>query len=101
MKVRAGQTATLRFPAFNQRITPEVAGRVVTVSADVFRDEATGQPYYRVEILPVAAEMAKITDHALLPGMPVEAFLKTDDRTPLSYLTKPLTDYFGRAFRES
>ena len=100
-QVHAGQTATLRFPAFNRRITPEVAGQVLTVSADVFRDDLSGVPYYRVDIMPIPSELAKITDHALLPGMPVEAFLKTDERTPLSYLTKPLTDYFGRAFRES
>jgi multidrug efflux pump subunit AcrA (membrane-fusion protein) len=39
-------------------------------------------------------------DLALLPGMPVETFLRTEDRTPLSYLTQPLTVYFQRAFRE-
>ncbi|MGA1026471.1 MAG: HlyD family type I secretion periplasmic adaptor subunit, partial [Lutimaribacter sp.] len=36
----------------------------------------------------------------LLPGMPVEAFIRTGDRTPLAYLTKPLTDYFSKAFRD-
>lgn len=50
--------------------------------------------------MPTKEELAKLKDLEILPGMPVEAFLKTDDRTPLSYLTKPLTDYFGRALRE-
>ncbi len=100
-QVHVGQPATLRFSAFNQRTTPEVEGRVTTVSADVFRDEVTGQPYYRVFVIPLAREIPKLDDQELLPGMPVETFLKTEDRTPLSYLTKPLTDYFGRAFRES
>lgn len=100
-QVHVGQSASLRFPAFNQRITPEVAGRVLSVSADIFQDERTGLAYYRVEVMPLPTELPKLADHALVPGMPVETFLKTDERTPLSYLTKPLTDYFGRAFRES
>ena len=100
-QVHVGQPATLRFSAFNQRLTPEVTGTVIDVSADVFQDEATGMTYYRVSLVPVAEELPKLEDQDLLPGMPVEAYLKTDDRTPLSYLTKPLTDYFGRAFRES
>lgn len=100
-QVHVGQPATLRFTAFNQRKTPEVFGQVTAVSADVFQDEVTGVNFYRVELIPLTEELVKIEEHQLLPGMPVEAFLRTEDRTPLSYLTKPLTDYFGRAFRES
>lgn len=99
-QVHIGQDATLRFTAFNQRMTPEIAGRVTGISADVFQDEVTGLNYYRVELVPGEAEIAKLEAQELLPGMPVEAYLKTEDRTPLSYLTKPLTDYFGRALRE-
>ena len=95
-----GQPASLRFTAFDQRQTPEIFGQVADVSADVFQDEVTGLNYYRVELLPQEGELAKLNDQVLLPGMPVEAFLKTADRTPLSYLTKPMTDYFGRAMRE-
>ena len=100
-QVHVGQPATLRFSAFNQRLTPEVTGTVLDVSADVFQDDVTGMTYYRVDLAPLAEELPKLEDQDLLPGMPVEAYLKTDDRTPLSYLTKPLTDYFGRAFRGS
>ncbi len=100
-QVHIGQPATLRFSAFNQRLTPEVTGTVTSVSADVFQDEVTGVTYYRVDLVPLTEELPKLKDQDLLPGMPVEAYLRTDDRTPLSYLTKPLTDYFGRAFRES
>ncbi len=100
-QVHVGQAATLRFSAFDQRQTPEVSGQVVTVSADVLRDELTGVPYYRVDLTPLEEDIPKLNGQVLLPGMPVEAFIRTDDRTPLSYLTKPLTDYFGRAFRES
>lgn len=100
-QVHVGQTATLRFSAFNQRLTPEVTGTVASISADVLQDEVTGVAYYRVDLVPLAEELPKLTGQDLLPGMPVEAYLRTNDRTPLSYLTKPLTDYFGRAFRES
>ena len=100
-QVHVGQPATLRFTSFNQRLTPEVLGQVTAVSADVFQDEITGMNYYRVELTPLTEELAKIEEQQLLPGMPVESYLRTEDRTPLSYLTKPLTDYFGRSFRES
>lgn len=100
-QVSIGQPATLRFSAFNQRLTPEVTGTVIDVSADVFEDDLTGLVYYRVDLVPLTEELPKLEDQNLLPGMPVEAFLRTDYRTPLSYLTKPLTDYFERAFRES
>ena len=40
-------------------------------------------------------------DVTLIPGMPVEAFVRTADRSPMDYLIKPLADYFAKAFRES
>lgn len=99
-QVYVGQEATLRFSTFDARTTPEIDGVVTKVSADVFTDEATGATYYSAEILPKEGELAKLEDRELLPGMPVESFIKTNDRTPLAYLTKPLMDYFNRAFRE-
>jgi len=101
-KLHVGQEVTLRFSAFDQRTTPELLGNVVQISADSFRDEASGISYYRAEITLDEAERAKLPEGAILiPGMPVEAFIRTDDRTPLAYLVKPLTDYFAKAFRES
>ncbi|MDA8585555.1 HlyD family type I secretion periplasmic adaptor subunit [Rhodobacteraceae bacterium] len=100
-QVHVGQEATLKFSAFNQRTTPELIGRVISVSADVFEDENSGISFYRVDLEPLEEELTKLDALEILPGMPVEAFIKTDDRTPLSYLTKPLTDYFGRALRGS
>ena len=99
-QVFVGQPATLRFTAFNQRLTPEVIGQVISISADILQDAVTGLNYYRVDLIPLTKELPKLEDQELLPGMPVEAYLRTDDRTPMSYLTKPLTDYFGRALRE-
>ncbi|WP_170326697.1 HlyD family type I secretion periplasmic adaptor subunit [Ruegeria arenilitoris] len=95
-----GQPVSLRFPAFNQRETPEIEGQVITVSADTFTDESTGQTYYRAEVAPEDSEIERLNGQALLPGMPVETMIKTDERSPLSYLIKPLADYFNRAFRE-
>lgn len=98
-QVFRGQPAGLRFSAFEQRTTPELSGNVVDVSADALVDDVTGETYYRVEVLPGEGELRKLGDNTLLPGMPVEVFIRTDERTPLSYLTKPLTDYFNRAMR--
>lgn len=99
-QVYQGQDASLRFTAFDQSNTPEVGGLVTGVSADALRDEATGFNFYEVELMPREGELSKLSGQTLLPGMPVEAYLKTTERTPLSYLTKPLTDYFNRSMRE-
>ncbi len=101
-QVYPGQNVALRFSAFDQRTTPELEGSVVRISPDAFQDEQTGESYYEAEIELAEGEVEKLpSDVSLIPGMPVDAFLRTTDRTPLAYLTKPLTDYFVKAFRES
>ena len=100
-QVLPGQDVKLVFSAFSMRTTPEVFGKVTSVSADVLVDEATQMPYYRAEIALNPGEQAKLGEVTLIPGMPVEAFIRTDERTPVQFLTKPFTDYFNRAFRES
>lgn len=99
-QVFVGQDAALRFSSFDQRTTPELFGTVSKVSADVFTDKTSGASFYQVELVPKDGELAKLGDQVLLPGMPVEALIKTGDRSPLSYLLKPVTDYFNNAFRE-
>ena len=98
-QVYSGQDVRLMFTTFSRRTTPEVLGKVVRVAADAQTDEVTGLSYYEAILRPDAEALAKLENVELLPGMPVEAFLKTEDRTPLSYLTQPLTVYFQRAFR--
>lgn len=99
--VYPGQDARLRFSAFDQRTTPELNGQVISVSADAFDDERTGAPFYRAEIVLSEGERARLGENrVLIPGMTVEAFIRTQDRTPLDYLVSPLTSYFTRAFRE-
>jgi HlyD family secretion protein len=99
--VRPGQRATLRFSAFSSRATPEAEGDVAAVSADALRDERTGEQYYRVDIRLDDGALAALGGRQLLPGMPVEAFIRTEERSPISYFVKPLADYFNRAFRET
>lgn len=99
-QVFEGQEAVLRFPVFDQRTTPELFGGVSRVSADAFTDEASGFRFYEVEIVLDEGEIDRL-ERTLLPGMPVEAFIRTEDRSPMAYLLRPLTDYFNRAFRET
>ncbi len=99
-QLQTGQVATLRFSAFNQRQTPELEGKVTNVSADILTDEKTGSAFYQVDVVVDETQHARLNGQELLPGMPVEVFMKTDSRTPLSYFVKPMTDYFTRAFRE-
>ncbi len=100
-KLSIGQEVNLRFSALDQRTTPELQGQVVQISADAFQDERQQVSFYRAEIALSEGEQDRLPEGAvLIPGMPVEAFIRTEDRTPLAYLTKPLTDYFNRAFRE-
>lgn len=101
-EVLVGQAVNLRFSALDQRTTPELVGQVAIVSADAFEDEATRMTYYRAEIVLAPGEIDRLgQDVALIPGMPVEAYIRTDERSPIQYLTKPLMDYFNRAFRET
>lgn len=99
-QVHAGQAVSLQFTSFNRRTTPEVPGEVLFVSPDVQTDEASGTTFYEAIIIPDPDAVAELDDLRLMPGMPVETFLRTDDRTPLSYLVQPLAVYFQRAFRE-
>jgi HlyD family secretion protein len=99
-QLKADQPATLRFPGFNQRATPELNGRVSRIAADVIEDPRTNQPYYLVRVTIAEGEIERLNGLKLVPGMPVEAFIRTDERTMLSYLLKPLTDQARRAFRE-
>lgn len=95
-----GQKASLRFPTFDQRKTPEISGTVIRLSADSLADEITGTSYYEAIVVPEKGALEAVPHLQLRPGMPVEAFLKTQERTPLSYLVQPLSNYFNRAFRE-
>ncbi|PKP75236.1 MAG: HlyD family type I secretion periplasmic adaptor subunit [Alphaproteobacteria bacterium HGW-Alphaproteobacteria-6] len=100
-EIAIGQAVTLRFAAFDSRSTPELFGQIARISADALSDERNQTSFYRVEVMLDPGEAARLGGLALVPGMPVEVFIRTGERTPLAYLVKPLADYFNRAFRES
>ncbi len=99
-QVQFGQPVLLRLSAFNTRTTPELNGTVARIGADTSTDQRSGQSYYLVRIAMTADEIKRLGDVKLTPGMPVEAFIQTGERTMLSYLVKPLHDQLKRAFRE-
>jgi HlyD family secretion protein len=99
-QVHVGQKAGLRFTTFNKRSTPIIAGQVTAVSADVFLDEKTQTSYYFVDVKLIESEMRRLGNVELISGMPVEAFLETEARTPASYVARPITDFFAKAFRD-
>jgi HlyD family secretion protein len=98
--IQIGQDAMVRFSAFNMGTTPELNGKVVHASADLIVDQRTGLNYFLVRITLSKEELERLGDLKLAPGMPVESFIRTQSRTILSYLTKPLRDQATRAMRE-
>lgn len=99
-QVREGQNARVRLSAFNRNTTPEFKSKVTLVSAASTRDQSTGQEYYTAYVQLLDEERANLAGMRLVPGMPAEVFISTDERTAMSYLMKPLTDQMNRAFRE-
>ena len=91
-KVHAGLPVELMFSAFSQSTTPRVVGEVMLVSADRQVDERTDEPYYTLRAQVTEAGMAQLAGLQIRPGMPVEAFVRTGERSMLNYLFKPLLD---------
>ena len=96
-QIFVGQQANLRLTAFNQRTTPETSGIVEFISPDLIVDQRTGTSYYTVRVKLAASDLK---DFKLVPGMPVETYIQTGDRSVLSYLVKPLRDQISRAFKD-
>lgn len=99
-QVSPGQVSIVRFSAFNQRTTPELTGAVQRVAADLIREPQLNQGYFVTRIQLSSSELSRLGTLKLVPGMPAEVHIRTSERTPLSYLLKPLTDQFARAFTE-
>ncbi|PPD14927.1 MAG: hemolysin secretion protein D [Methylobacterium sp.] len=99
-QVKAGQKAHLRLSALNQRTTPELRGHVTRVAADLSREQAGSIPFYTVRLQIDDSELKRFDARVLVPGMPVDVFIETGERSVMSYLTRPLTDAFARSFRE-
>jgi HlyD family secretion protein len=109
-QVAVGAIAAVRIMAGNQRMLPDVRGKVIYVSADLMQQgsppgqvQQGSQPEqtaYQVRISLPEQEVQRLGDLLLVPGMPVEAFIQTYARTPLEYLLKPLREQMARTFRE-
>jgi len=99
-QVRTGQKAFVRFSAFNARVTPQVAGEVAYISADISHDQANAPPFYTVRVTLPEEERRRLAGEQLVSGMPAEVFMQTGSRTMLSYLFKPIMEQLGRAFVE-
>ena len=101
-KIQAGQSTLVRFTGFGTRSTPEADGKVRTVSADSIVDQVTGTAFYMVMIdLPATHELLnKLGAKVIVPGMPVETFIRTEKRSAISFLLKPLSDSVSRSLRE-
>jgi HlyD family type I secretion membrane fusion protein len=95
-----GEKAVVRFPSFNAHTTPELEGELKYISADVLSDPNSGVSYYIAEVVLVPGAIEKLGNKTLIPGMPVETFIQTGARSPLSFMIKPFTDYMDYAFRE-
>jgi HlyD family secretion protein len=99
-QVQVNQKTVLRFTAFNLATTPEIDGQVSTISADISSDQRTGQSFFTIRISIHPDELSRLGNSRLVPGMPVECFVQTGERTMVSYLLKPLRDQLMRTFRE-
>jgi HlyD family secretion protein len=100
-QIHVGQKAVIRFNAFDRRHTPDLQGTVRRVSADVITDERTGQSHYTVSLAIDEGETKYLGPTAvIIPGMPVDAFIQTTERSPFDYLVRPITSYFGKSMLE-
>ena len=99
-RIAVDQSARIRLTAFNQNVTPELTGHVVSVSADVLVDPDSGQAFYKAKIALPPDQLALVDDVTLKPGMPAEVLVSTGDRLAASYLLRPLRDAYQRSFRD-
>lgn len=99
-QVTRDQPVSITLSSFNQRSTPQLNGRVTNVSADLLSDDRRDTHYYEVQITFDDGELDRLKGRDLVPGMPADVFIQTEDRTVLDYLLRPLTDQFRRAMRE-
>lgn len=99
-RMAPGLPVDIAFPAFSHAQTPNIPGRVLTISADRLVDESNNQPYYLAQVEVTAAGMDKLGSNRIRPGMPATVTIKTGERNLMSYLMKPLLDRVDSAFKE-
>lgn len=99
-KAHAGEAVELLFTAFNQNRTPHVPATLTMVGSDRLTEERSGMPYYKIFAEVTPEGMALLRELQVRPGMPVEIFIKTGERTLMSYLFRPVIDRLHSALRE-
>lgn len=99
-KVKSGLPVEISFPALNIKTTPRIPGQLIHVSADAFMEEATQASYYKALAEVTTEGMGLLKRYEIRPGMPAMVFIRTGERTMLSYLLKPVTDRMHAAFTE-
>ena len=95
----SGQKTLVTFSAFDRGTTPTLNASLASISPDLKQDPQTGVLYYQARIAVAPSEIERLGAVKVVPGMPIEVFVNTGDRTLVSYFLKPLTDQMNRAFR--
>ena len=99
-QVRLGQDTNVIFSALKQSAAPELSGVVTYISADNLIDPITGSAYFDVEISIADSEIPKLRGQTLIPGMPADVFVQTEERSVFDYLTGPLRDTFRKTMSD-
>lgn len=99
-QIGLGRQVQIRVHSFNQRTTPELLGKVTRISADTSRDQQSGVVFYTIRVSVPAEELARLAPNRIAAGMQADVFVRTEDRTPLEFIIKPLQDQIAKAFRE-
>lgn len=99
-KVKTGMEVGILFSALNQATTPRITGRVVQIAADASTDTKQNASYFKLTVEVTPDGMQKLQHQEVKAGMPADVFIKTGERTFMSYLLKPLTDRMQRALIE-
>lgn len=99
-QVWIGVPASVRILAGNRRVTPVIEGSITRIAADLSRDPVTHEAFYAARVGIAADQLALLGDFRMLPGMPAEIFVETQERTPLEFVLRPLSDQLARTFRE-
>lgn len=85
--IRPAQRANVRVTAYDYSMYGALEGTVESISADSLIDEF-GRPYFSVKVTVPRLEVNEKV--RLMPGMVANVSIETEERTVLSYLTKPV-----------
>ncbi|QHF40201.1 MULTISPECIES: HlyD family type I secretion periplasmic adaptor subunit [unclassified Pseudomonas] len=99
-KMFPGLPVDISFPAFNHAQTPNIPGRVMTISADRLMDEESKEPFYLAQVEVTPDGMSLLGTNHIRPGMPASVTIKTGERNMLSYLLKPMLERVDSSFKE-